>query len=111
MIRAAFALGGLGSGFAENREELLTLAASSFAHTNQVTIDKSLKGWKEVEYEVVRDAYNNCITVSMVTPHEKALYLISLCCGNANNSVLYMPANVPIFGRFPTFFSFFGSFL
>ncbi|XP_069114104.1 multifunctional protein CAD-like isoform X2 [Argopecten irradians] len=63
LIRAAFALGGLGSGFAENREELLTLANSAFAHTSQVLIDKSLKGWKEVEYEVVRDAYDNCITV------------------------------------------------
>ncbi|XP_060085559.1 CAD protein-like, partial [Ylistrum balloti] len=63
LIRAAFALGGLGSGFAENRDELLTLANSAFAHTSQVLIDKSLKGWKEVEYEVVRDAYDNCITV------------------------------------------------
>jgi carbamoyl-phosphate synthase/aspartate carbamoyltransferase/dihydroorotase len=63
MIRAAFALGGLGSGFACNRDELVTLATTAFAHTNQVLVDKSLKGWKEVEYEVVRDAYNNCITV------------------------------------------------
>lgn len=63
MIRAAYALGGLGSGFADNREELLCLANTAFAHTNQVLIDKSLKGWKEVEYEVVRDAYDNCITV------------------------------------------------
>ena len=63
LIRAAFALGGLGSGFADNREELVALATSSFAHTNQVLIDKSLKGWKEVEYEVVRDAFDNCITV------------------------------------------------
>ena len=63
MIRAAFALGGLGSGFAENEEELVTLATSAFAHTSQVLIDKSLKGWKEVEYEVMRDAYDNCITV------------------------------------------------
>ncbi|ELT96818.1 hypothetical protein CAPTEDRAFT_177358 [Capitella teleta] len=63
MIRAAYALGGLGSGFAENPEELATLATTAFAHTNQVLVDKSLKGWKEVEYEVVRDAYDNCITV------------------------------------------------
>ena len=67
MIRAAFALGGLGSGFAENPEELITLVTSSFAHTNQILIDKSMKGWKEVEYEVVRDAYDNCITVSMIS--------------------------------------------
>ena len=64
LIRAAFALGGLGSGFAENDEELVSLATAAFAHTSQVLIDKSLKGWKEVEYEVVRDAYDNCITVS-----------------------------------------------
>lgn len=63
MIRAAFALGGLGSGFADSKEELELLAATAFAHTNQVLVDKSLKGWKEVEYEVVRDAYDNCITV------------------------------------------------
>ena len=64
LIRAAFALGGLGSGFAENREELMPLVNAAFAHTSQVLVDKSLKGWKEVEYEVVRDAYDNCITVS-----------------------------------------------
>ncbi|KAK7099948.1 hypothetical protein V1264_022972 [Littorina saxatilis] len=63
LVRAAFALGGLGSGFASNKEELQVLATSAFAHTSQVLVDKSLKGWKEVEYEVVRDAYDNCITV------------------------------------------------
>ncbi|XP_076462198.1 multifunctional protein CAD-like isoform X2 [Babylonia areolata] len=63
LVRAAFALGGLGSGFASNKEELHYLATSAFAHTSQVLVDKSLKGWKEVEYEVVRDAYDNCITV------------------------------------------------
>lgn len=65
LVRAAFALGGLGSGFASNREELIALVTSAFAHTSQVLVDKSLKGWKEVEYEVVRDAYDNCITVSI----------------------------------------------
>ena len=64
MVRAAYALGGLGSGFANNDGELDKLATAAFAHTTQVLIDKSLKGWKEVEYEVVRDAYDNCITVS-----------------------------------------------
>lgn len=64
MIRAAYALGGLGSGFATNKQEMKSLAITAFAHTSQVLIDKSLKGWKEVEYEVVRDAYDNCITVS-----------------------------------------------
>lgn len=63
MARAAFSLGGLGSGFANNEEELKILAHQAFAHSNQLIIDKSLKGWKEVEYEVVRDAYDNCITV------------------------------------------------
>lgn len=63
MARAAFSLGGLGSGFANTKEELRTLAQQALAHSNQLIIDKSLKGWKEVEYEVVRDAYDNCITV------------------------------------------------
>ena len=61
--RAAFALGGLGSGFADNREELIPLVTSALAHSSQLLIDKSLKGWKEVEYEVVRDQYDNCIVV------------------------------------------------
>ncbi|XP_028927835.1 CAD protein isoform X1 [Ornithorhynchus anatinus] len=63
LVRAAFALGGLGSGFASTREELSALVAPAFAHTSQVLVDKSLKGWKEIEYEVVRDAYGNCVTV------------------------------------------------
>lgn len=63
LIRAAYALGGLGSGFAANEEELKKMTQKALAHSNQVIIDKSLKGWKEVEYEVVRDAYDNCIVV------------------------------------------------
>lgn len=63
MARSAFALGGLGSGFANNDKELYDLVATTLARSSQVIIDKSLKGWKEVEYEVVRDAYDNCITV------------------------------------------------
>lgn len=63
MARAAFSLGGLGSGFADNSDELKSLATQALAHSNQLIIDKSLKGWKEVEYEVVRDAFDNCITV------------------------------------------------
>ncbi|XP_074643904.1 multifunctional protein CAD-like isoform X2 [Tubulanus polymorphus] len=63
MIRSAFALGGLGSGFANTEDELRKLATAAFAHTSQVLVDKSLKGWKEVEYEVVRDVNDNCITV------------------------------------------------
>ncbi|XP_029675427.1 CAD protein isoform X1 [Formica exsecta] len=63
MARAAFSLGGLGSGFANTKEELRMLAQQALAHSTQLIIDKSLQGWKEVEYEVVRDAYDNCITV------------------------------------------------
>ncbi|XP_077991291.1 multifunctional protein CAD-like isoform X2 [Glandiceps talaboti] len=63
LVRAAYALGGLGSGFADNKQQLIQLANTAFAHTSQVLVDKSLKGWKEVEYEVVRDGYDNCITV------------------------------------------------
>jgi len=66
LVRSAFALGGLGSGFANNSEELTTLVTAAFAHTSQVLVDKSLKGWKEIEYEVVRDAYDNCITVRFI---------------------------------------------
>ena len=63
IIRAAFTLGGQGSGFAINNEELRALASKAFSYTNQILIEESLKGWKEVEYEVVRDKYDNCITV------------------------------------------------
>ncbi|XP_045785143.1 CAD protein isoform X1 [Maniola jurtina] len=63
MARSAFSLGGLGSGFANNEEELKALAHQALSQSEQLIIDKSLKGWKEVEYEVVRDAYDNCITV------------------------------------------------
>ena len=66
LVRAAFALGGLGSGFADGKEELSALATNAFAHSSQLLIDKSLKGWKEVEYEVMRDAYDNCITVRLL---------------------------------------------
>jgi len=63
LVRAGFALGGLGSGFAENESDLETLVRKSFNFSSQVIVDKSLVGWKEVEYEVVRDGKNNCITV------------------------------------------------
>ena len=63
LLRAAFALGGLSSGFASNENELKELALKAFSNSDQVIIDKSLRGWKEVEYEVVRDINNNCITV------------------------------------------------
>ena len=63
ILRAAYALGGLGSGFCDNEEELNKLAEKAFAFSPQVLVEKSLKGWKEIEYEVVRDRYDNCITV------------------------------------------------
>ena len=63
IIRAAYALGGLGSGFADNEEKLNKLAEKAFSFSPQVLVEKSLKGWKEIEYEVVRDRYDNCITV------------------------------------------------
>jgi carbamoyl-phosphate synthase large subunit len=63
IIRAAYTLGGQGSGFASDNEELRVLAAKAFSYTDQILVEESLKGWKEVEYEVVRDKYDNCITV------------------------------------------------
>ncbi|KAK9320514.1 hypothetical protein V1517DRAFT_329208 [Lipomyces orientalis] len=63
IVRAAYALGGLGSGFAENREQLIALCNKAFAASPQVLIERSMKGWKEIEYEVVRDCRDNCITV------------------------------------------------
>ncbi|KAI9821899.1 MAG: hypothetical protein M1827_002481 [Pycnora praestabilis] len=63
IVRAAYALGGLGSGFAENEQQLLDLCNKAFAASPQILIERSMKGWKEIEYEVVRDARDNCITV------------------------------------------------
>ena len=63
IIRAAYALGGLGSGFCDNEDELNILAEKAFSFSPQVLVEKSLKGWKEIEYEVVRDRFDNCITV------------------------------------------------
>lgn len=63
ILRAAYALGGLGSGFCDNETELNALAEKAFAYSHQILVEKSLKGWKEIEYEVVRDCYDNCITV------------------------------------------------
>jgi len=63
IVRAAYALGGMGSGFASNQEELGKLARIAYSYSPQVLVEESLKGWKEIEYEVVRDRYDNCITV------------------------------------------------
>ena len=67
LVRAAFALGGLGSGFAGNDDELKDLAAKAFSVSNKILIDQDLRGWKELEYEVVRDSSDNCITVCNVS--------------------------------------------
>lgn len=63
IIRAAYTLGGQGSGFCNNMEELVELATNAFSYSDQILVEESLKGWKEIEYEVVRDKYDNCITV------------------------------------------------
>ncbi|MHC1775386.1 MAG: carbamoyl-phosphate synthase (glutamine-hydrolyzing) large subunit [Lentimicrobium sp.] len=63
IVRAAYTLGGQGSGFCDNMDELRTLAGNAFSYSGQILVEESLKGWKEVEYEVVRDRYDNCITV------------------------------------------------
>ena len=63
IVRAAFALGGLGSGFAKDEDELRQLCNTAFANSPQVLVEKSMRGWKEIEYEVVRDCRDNCITV------------------------------------------------
>ena len=63
ILRAAFALGGLGSGFCDDEDELLAQAEEAFSFSSQVLVEKSLRGWKEIEYEVVRDCHDNCITV------------------------------------------------
>ena len=63
IVRAAYALGGLGSGFCDNEEQLVTLCESSFSFSPQVLVEKSLKGWKEIEYEVMRDRYDNVIAI------------------------------------------------
>ena len=63
IVRAAYALGGLGSGFAKDEGQLRALCEKAFATSPQVLVEKSMKGWKEIEYEVVRDCRDNCITV------------------------------------------------
>ncbi|KAJ3011442.1 hypothetical protein HKX48_006837 [Thoreauomyces humboldtii] len=63
IVRAAYALGGLGSGFADNEQELIALCTKAFATSSQILVERSMKGWKEIEYEVVRDANDNCVTV------------------------------------------------
>jgi len=78
-LYVAFALGGLGSGFAENETELRELAAKAFALSDQILIDQDLRGWKEIEYEVVRDCRDNCITGTLFSLF-CAFTLIFLLC-------------------------------
>ena len=80
LVRAAFALGGLGSGFAANDDELKDLAAKAFAVSKQILIDMDLRGWKELEYEVVRDCSDNCITVCNVSTIYVAFYCFYTMC-------------------------------
>ncbi len=79
ILRAAYALGGLGSGFCDNDDELLAQAEEAFAFSPQVLVEKSLKGWKEIEYEVVRDRYDNCITVCNTHRRRSAIASITSC--------------------------------
>ncbi|KAI6875676.1 Carbamoyl-phosphate synthase arginine-specific large [Hortaea werneckii] len=80
IVRAAYALGGLGSGFAENKEELRNLSARSLTLSPQILVEKSLKGWKEAEYEVVRDASDNCITVCNMENFDPLATRNTTCC-------------------------------
>ena len=67
MIRSAYALGGLGSGICNDREHLIDMASKAFSLSPQILVEKSMLGWKEVEYEVVRDAWDNCVTYVLTT--------------------------------------------
>ena len=91
LVRAAFALGGLGSGFADNESELKDLAAKAFASSNQILIDQDLRGWKELEYEVVRDSSDNCITVCNVSLYFESYDLgVIVFIDQPNNSSCYL---------------------
>jgi carbamoyl-phosphate synthase/aspartate carbamoyltransferase len=78
IVRAAYALGGLGSGFAQNEAQLRALCSKAFATSPQVLVEKSMKGWKEIEYEVVRDCRDNCITVCNMEVSNSVLLLLSM---------------------------------
>ncbi|MBQ5909691.1 MAG: carbamoyl-phosphate synthase (glutamine-hydrolyzing) large subunit [Bacteroidaceae bacterium] len=94
ILRAAYALGGLGSGFCDNEEELNKLAEKAFSFSPQVLVEKSLKGWKEIEFEVVRDRFDNCITVCNMENfdplgiHTGESIVIAPCQTLNNNEVL-----------------------
>lgn len=75
IVRAAYALGGLGSGFCDNEEQLDILVEKAFSFSPQVLVEKSLRGWKEVEYEVVRDRFDNCITVCNMENFDRWVFI------------------------------------
>ena len=86
LVRAAYSLGGLNSGFADSHEQLVDICTKAFTVSTQLFIDKSLKGWKEVEYEVVRDVFDNCVTVKkksqffLWTKNEVEVVVLLLTC-------------------------------
>ncbi|KOC66587.1 CAD protein [Habropoda laboriosa] len=101
MARAAFSLGGLGSGFANNEKELRCLAQQALAHSNQLIIDKSLQGWKEVEYEVVRDAYDNCITYYIIEVNARLSRSSALASKATGYPLAYVAAKLALGIRLP----------
>jgi carbamoyl-phosphate synthase/aspartate carbamoyltransferase len=88
IIRAAYALGGLGSGFAQNENQLKALCGKAFATSPQVLVEKSMKGWKEIEYEVVRDCRDNCITVCNMEVGVTTTCAISVLCDSRTLTLL-----------------------
>jgi carbamoyl-phosphate synthase/aspartate carbamoyltransferase len=91
IVRAAYALGGLGSGFAKNEAELTELCGKAFATSPQVLVEKSMKGWKEIEYEVVRDCRNNCITVCNMEVSNSAAESGHCLCGRTSTHWVSTP--------------------
>jgi carbamoyl-phosphate synthase/aspartate carbamoyltransferase len=91
IVRAAYALGGLGSGFAQNEAQLKALCSKAFATSPQVLVEKSMKGWKEIEYEVVRDCRDNCITVCNMEVRSAVLCSIAGCVAESGVAELRPP--------------------
>ena len=89
MVRSAYALGGLGSGICANEEEFLKLAESSFAFSKQILVEESLKGWKEIEFEVIRDANDHCFTVASMENFDRWASI------RVSPSWLRLPARLP----------------
>jgi carbamoyl-phosphate synthase large subunit len=82
-LLSGYTLGGQGSGFCNNEDEMRKMAEKAFSYAPQILVEKSLKGWKEVEYEVVRDCYDNCITVCNMENYSHLVsILVKYCCGS-----------------------------